>query len=143
MHKFIPIYAYSQAISVNQRNVTMFITPVCHMTHVICHVSHVRCQVLHVTSNSQTVGARELTFLEKVHLLPSVTTHMSCVICHVSYAMCHVYFLSFVTCNFIILFILVVKLVGGGSVIKKAYPVYSQSNFINLNLFLVISIHFT
>ena len=67
----------------------MFITPcvsrdTCHMSRVTCQVSGVTCQVSHVTSNSQTVRARELTFLGKVHLLPRVTCNMSHVTCHMS-----------------------------------------------------------
>ena len=51
----------------------------------------------------QTVRARELKLLEKVHLpqrfecyVSHVTCHMSRVTCHVSHVMCH---MSFVTCQ--------------------------------------------
>ena len=69
---------------------------------------------------SQTVGARELTFLENVHPPQHVTCHMSHVTCDVSHVMCHV--------SNVILFYLfyffdkVVKLIFGGSVINGAYP---------------------
>ena len=37
----------------------------------------------------QTVWARDLTFLENVHLSPSVTCQMSIVTCHMSHVKCH------------------------------------------------------
>ena len=43
-----------------------------------------------------------------------VTCHMSCVMCHVSHVMCHMHF--FFSDK-------VAKLIGGGSVINRAYPV--------------------
>ena len=65
---------------------------------------------------------------------------MSCVMCHVSCVMCHV---SHVTCPchmshfFSSSFFSdkVVKLIGGGSVINGAYPVYSFFFFINVGIF--------
>ena len=80
----------------------------CHMSCITCHVSHVMC-------------------------------HMSCGTCHVSHVMCH---MSRITClmshvmcpcNFfyftyifdsLVIFDTVGDLVGGGSVINEAYPVY-------------------
>ena len=61
--------------------------------------------------------ARELTFLQKVHL--PLTCHVSCVICHVSHVTCHV---SHATCNFFFQD-KVMKLASGGSVINGVYPV--------------------
>ena len=46
-----------------------------------------------------------------------VTCHMSHVTCHMSHVTCH---MSHVTCNFLL--DIVLKLVGGGSVINGAYP---------------------
>ena len=71
------------------------------------------------TPSLQTVKARELTFLEKVHLPQPVTFYVSQVMCHVSHVMCHV---SRVTCH-IFCEDKVVKLVCGESVINRAYPV--------------------
>ena len=45
---------------------------------------------------SQTIRARELTFLEVIHSPPPVTGHMSSVTCHLSHVTCHV---SCVTCH--------------------------------------------
>ena len=72
---------------------------------------------------SQTVKARELKFWEKVCLPPRVMCHMSCVTCHMSRVTCH---MQQVSSN---LFKHKInnkgaKLVGGGSVINGAYPVY-------------------
>ena len=76
--------------------------------------------------HSQTIWARDLKFRENVHLPPCVTCHMSRVTCHISCVTCHV---SHVACHmshfFSFLFFLdkVVELVGGVSVINRAYPV--------------------
>ena len=44
--------------------------------------------------HSQSIRARDLKFLEIVHLPPRVTRHMSCVTCHMSFVTGH---MSFVT----------------------------------------------
>ena len=64
--------------------------------------------ITHIKDKQETleitiVRARELTFLEKVHLHPPVK-------CHVSHVMCNYFFLYF--------FQTLVKLFGGGSVIN-------------------------
>ena len=76
---------------------------------------------------SQTGRARELKFIEKVHLPPPpchvphvkchlscVTRHMSCVTCHLSYVMCHYFYFYFIFLD------KVVKQVCGGNVINGA-----------------------
>ena len=51
--------------------------------------------------------------------LPAPTYHVSCVMCQVSHVMCHMSHVNF----FLIFFQdIVVKLVGGGSVINGATP---------------------
>ena len=63
---------------------------------------------------SQTVGGRGLKFWKKIHPPQHITCHVSHVTCHVSPVTCHMshFFLSWK----------VVKLIGGGFVINKAYP---------------------
>ena len=63
----------------------------CHMSNVRCQVSGVGCQVslvmCHVSGVVclyQTVKARDITFWEYDHFLPSPTCHMSYVMCQVS-----------------------------------------------------------
>ena len=67
-----------------------------------------------------TVRAGEQKFGENVH--PPTMCHMLHVTCHVSGVRCLV---SGVTCHFFLLLFLDngVELVGGGSVINRAYPV--------------------
>ena len=72
--------------------------------------------------HSQTVWARDVAFLENVHLPPCVTCHMSQVMCHMSHVICR---MSCVTCNISIFLYFkdnMVELVGGRSVINGAYP---------------------
>ena len=66
--------------------------------------------------HSQVVTARELKFLQKLHLLPPVMCQVSDVTCHMSDVTCH---LSYVTCHTYIYFLIV----RGGSVIDGVYPV--------------------
>ena len=98
-----------------------------------CHVSHVTCQVSHVTFNlSQTVIARDLQFSHNIHYSLCVQCHMSGVTyqvshvrCHMSLFMCHVpCVMCYVSFVIYIFFYKVAELVGWGSVIKRAYPVY-------------------
>ena len=77
------------------------------------------CGVFHLFA-VLVVRARELTFWENVHLPPPVT-------CQVSHVTCHVH-MSPVTCHmsnfiYIYFFYKVLKLVSGGYVINRAYPV--------------------
>ena len=62
------------------------------MTGVRCQVSHIRCHMSHVTHEPQRTN--ELTFWEKVHLLPPVICHLLFVMCHVSHVT-NFYFLIF------------------------------------------------
>ena len=62
--------------------------------------------------NSQTLRARELKFLKKVHHPP-----LSSDTCHMSRVICHMYFFFFSSS-----LVKVVKLVGGRSVINVATP---------------------
>ena len=92
----------------------------------MCQVSRVRCHVSRVTSKSQTVRARELNFWENGYLLSPVICHMSGVTCDMSRVPCHmslIFLLSFLLDK-------VVKLVGGGSVIIGADPVYFLWNHV-------------
>ena len=61
---------------------------------------------------SQTIRAGELKFWKKIQLPPLVISHVSHVTCHVSGVRCNFFFYK------------VLKLVGGGSFINKAYPVW-------------------
>ena len=49
-------------------------------------------EISSVHLDSQTIRAKELKFLEKVHLFPSVMCHVSHVMCHMSHVTCHMYF---------------------------------------------------
>ena len=73
-------------------------------------------EISSVHLHSQTVRARKLKFLEKVHLSPPVMCKVSHVMCHVSHVTSHVshFWFFFVYKE--------VELVGGGSVINGAYP---------------------
>ena len=68
---------------------------------------------------SQTVKARELTLLEKVHLPPHIKCKLTHVTCHMSHDKCN---MSRVLYNNSF-FYKVGDLVGGGFVINEAYPV--------------------
>ena len=73
--------------------------------------------------HSQTVGARYLKFWENVHLPPSVMCHLSCVMRHMSHVTCEV---SHVTFFFFFFSDILVKLVGGTSVVNVAYLFYTN-----------------
>ena len=53
-----------------------------------------------------------------------VTCHISHVTCHVSHVRCHMYFFFYLLLFFVFFSNKVVKIIGGGSVIHGAYPVY-------------------
>ena len=57
-------------------------------TNVNKHVSEQYLVILFL--HSKTVRARELKWLENVHLPPRVMCHMSTVVCHMSTVTCHV-----------------------------------------------------
>ena len=80
-------------------------------------VSGVTCRVSHDTSNSQTIRATELKFLEQVHLVPTVSCYVSCVTCQMSCVTCHMSHVTF-------FFYKGVMLVGEASVINGVDPVY-------------------
>ena len=88
------------------------------MSCVTCHVSGVRCQVSGVRCHVSGVMCQ----------VSRVRYHMSGVTCQMSHVRCQV---SGVTCQiniymyicFVFFWDKVVELVGGGSVINRAYPV--------------------
>ena len=96
------------------------------MSIVTCQVSGVTCQVSYATYNSQTLRARELTFLENVHphQVMHVTCHMSNVMCHVSCVMCQVSTIFSSSSNniYIFNFYKVVVLVGEGLLLMGPTP---------------------
>ena len=116
---------------------TIFTTPyvssvTCQMTGVRCRVSHIRCHMSHVTHEPQRTN--ELPFWEKVHLLPLVICHFLFVI-HVMYHMSLIFIFFF--------FHKVWRLVGGGSLINRAYLYSSFLHIITKSFFffLMSSMH--
>ena len=73
-----------------------------------------------------TERARELKFWENVHPPPCVPCHVSHVTCHMSGITCY---MSCVMCPMSHFFFTKFELIGGGSVINRAYPVYFFFNF--------------